>query len=62
MWRIHVRIILIPDEKWFAKKYKLFFIGITDSQWFAKTKIRKPLAIEYNLHHDRFFLFHTYKK
>jgi hypothetical protein len=37
----------IPDEKWFAKKYKPFFIGITDSQWFAINKIRKPLAIEY---------------
>jgi len=40
-------LLSIPDEKWFAKKYKPFFIGITNNQWFAKTKIRKPLAIEY---------------
>lgn len=37
----------IPYEKWFAKKYEPFFIRITDSQGFAKSKIRKPLAIEY---------------
>lgn len=26
-----------------------FFIRITDSQWFAKNKSRKPLAIEYSI-------------
>ncbi len=37
----------IPGEKWVAKKFKPFFIGLIDSQWFAKVKNRKPLAIEY---------------
>ncbi len=41
--------LIIPDEKWFAKKFKPFFIGITDSHWFAEIKIRKSLAIKYKV-------------